>query len=50
MTDYNELAAKAVERYNTRSGYRFGAGCGLKAALVDMDGVLYDSMRNHSKA
>lgn len=37
---------QAVEKYLTQKGYERMA---LKAAMFDMDGVLFDSMKNHAK-
>ena len=37
----------SIRRYLQRHGLR---RIGLKAVLIDMDGVLYDSMRNHTQA
>ena len=42
MTENN-----AVANYLKYSGNKF---IDLKAALIDMDGVLYDSMKNHTRA
>ena len=40
----NGMIADAVERYLEQKGYERMA---LKAAMFDMDGVLFDSMKNH---
>lgn len=37
----------AYQKYLRRTGF---SPAGISAALIDMDGVLYDSMRNHSSA
>lgn len=39
--------AEAADSYRRRHG---GGDCRLKAALIDMDGVLYDSMPAHARA
>ena len=41
------MIADAVERYLEQKGYERMA---LKAAMFDMDGVLFDSMKNHAKS
>lgn len=45
MTTYTPLIQHAVESWKKRSG---GILPDLRAALIDMDGTLYDSMRNHT--
>lgn len=47
MCDKNDMIATAVGRYLRRTGFSRVA---LKAALIDMDGTLYDSMGNHADA
>lgn len=42
-----ENLESAIQEYLARNGYR---KIDLKAVLFDMDGVLYDSMRNHTRA
>lgn len=47
INDITEYISEAVRRYKARTGAsRFTP----KAALIDMDGTLYDSMRNHARA
>lgn len=48
-TDDNSRAMinMAIDHWRSRTGFATG---GLKAALIDMDGTLYDSMRNHTAA
>ncbi len=41
------MIADAVQRYLEQKGYERMA---LKAAMFDMDGVLFDSMKNHAKS
>lgn len=43
----DKLYADAIERYMSRTGYN---RLSPKAALIDMDGTLYDSMGNHADA
>ncbi len=42
-----ELMTDGLQRYETRTGHAFGPA---RAALFDMDGVLFDSMPSHAKA
>ena len=42
-----DILSHAVELFSERNGYR---PAGLRAALIDMDGTLYDSMRWHARA
>ena len=37
----------ALRRYNARTGLSFE---GAKAALFDMDGIIFDSMPGHARA
>lgn len=46
MTDYSTLIRPAIEHWRLRSGA--DSGPAVKAALIDMDGTLYDSMGNHT--
>lgn len=46
-TRNDKLYADAIDRYLSRTGY---SSLKPKAALIDMDGTLYDSMGNHADA
>ncbi len=47
MTDYTEIILKGIATYRSRTGYTV---IRPRAALIDMDGTLYDSMGNHATA
>lgn len=47
LTDPTDRYIQAIERYLRLTGY---ATLDPKAALIDMDGTLYDSMGNHANA
>ncbi len=47
MTGYKALCKAAVDGYLARTGYTH---IDPRAALIDMDGTLYDSMGNHATA
>lgn len=43
MNTYTDPIIRYMQQHNTASLH-------IKAALIDMDGVLYDSMPNHTEA
>ncbi len=45
MTNYTDQLRESIARFRARSG-----GDKFRAALIDMDGTLYDSMINHTAA
>lgn len=45
MNDYTDRLKESIERFRARSG-----SDSFRAALIDMDGTLYDSMKNHTAA
>lgn len=45
MTDYTDQLKESIARFRARNG-----GDRFRAALIDMDGTLYDSMINHTAA
>lgn len=47
MTDYTATIQQAIASYQARTGY---GHIRPRAALIDMDGTIYDSMGNHATA
>lgn len=45
MNEYTDRLEKSIARFRARNG-----GDSFRAALIDMDGTLYDSMKNHTAA
>lgn len=50
MTQYRDSIRQAMERYACRHGLENADRMKIRAALIDMDGTLYDSMGYHSIA